>query len=199
MADRLGLASRAPRGHGQDMARPLLKPAKNAAPAPRRMGRPPGAYQYGPEWRDTILSEMASGRTIADITAQPGYPCRRVIWEWCDSDPNFAARYARAREELADYKIDAMDHIIANVTPESANADRVKLMGLQWLAARLNPRKYGDKVQTEVSGTVNVAAITIDAASLQPEQRAALRATLAAARAGAAPMIDHDPDDAGGV
>ena len=63
-----------------------------------------------------------------------------------------------------------------------SNAARVKIDALKWVASKLRPRAYGDKL--DVSGQVISASITVDAANLAPDQRAALRALLGSAVGG---------------
>jgi hypothetical protein len=43
---------------------------------------------------------------------------------------------------------------------EKAPADRVKIDALKWVAARRAPKRYGDKIQTEHSGSVNLGELT---------------------------------------
>ena len=58
----------------------------------------------------------------------------------------------------------------------------------RWRAAKIAPREYGDRVQ--VDQTVTSLAVTIDAGSLDPGQRDALRAALRGAVPAGAPMIE---------
>lgn len=60
-----------------------------------------------------------------------------------------------------------------NCTPESAPADRVKLAAYQWRAAKLKPKVYGDKVQTEVTGADGGPIETVELTPQQAAQRAA--------------------------
>jgi hypothetical protein len=47
---------------------------------------------------------------------------------------------------------DMVRDLVESATPETATADRVKLARLQWLAAKLAPKKYGDKTTVENVG-----------------------------------------------
>jgi hypothetical protein len=52
----------------------------------------------------------------------------------------------------------------------------------KWFASKMSPKRFGDKVQTEVSGidgsAIKVETVALDVASLTPESRAALKAAL---------------------
>jgi hypothetical protein len=64
----------------------------------------------------------------------------------------FATNIARAREMQADYMDDLILETANGCTGETAAADRVRIAAYQWRAAKLRPKVYGDKVQTELSG-----------------------------------------------
>jgi hypothetical protein len=58
-------------------------------------GRPP---RYTAELADRILQELARGRTMKDICAEPGMPCDNAVRQWVADDiDGFAARYSEAR------------------------------------------------------------------------------------------------------
>ena len=111
-------------------------------PTGRPVGRP---SIFTEDMADKIVEMLTEGQSLIDICAPPDMPNRMTIYRWMDSRPDFAARIARGREGQADF----VDHMISEIahhcTPETANADRVKLLACQWRAARLNPRRYGDR------------------------------------------------------
>ncbi len=83
------------------------------------------------------------------------------------TDEAFAAKCARAREMQADYMDDLILDVAHACTPETANADRVKISAYQWRASKLAPKRYGDKVTNVVEGgdrPVELAVTDIDAA-----------------------------------
>ncbi len=95
---------------------------------------------------------------------------------------------AKAREALADQAAYEIGLIAANCTPETAVADRVRLVALQWRASKLSSRKYSERRVNEVVGAEGgplevKAAHTIDCAALSHEQRDQLREILLAAKA----------------
>ena len=102
------------------------------------------------------------------------------------ANPDFAAKCAHAREVQADLLLDEMAQIetdvLAGVVPP--DAARVVISSKQWRAAKLAPKKYGDKAIVESKATVSVQHTrTLDISTLTDEQldalEAALRATVA--------------------
>lgn len=142
---------------------------------------------YKPEFGERIFDVMIAGNDMVDACDILGWN-RSSVYRWMREHPEFESWCARAREGLADYKVHEIDQVIKNVTPESAPADRVKLAGLQWRAEKIFPKKYAPKQHTEVTGRdgapIQMQQHTIiDSASLDADQRDALRAILLAAQA----------------
>ena len=69
---------------------------------------------------------------------------------------NFREQYARAFQLRADAKFEELD----DVSDEAVNADsavqvqglRLKADNIKWQLARMNAKKYGDKVTAELTG-----------------------------------------------
>jgi hypothetical protein len=142
------------------------------------------------EKADYILGEMINaGRSLVAICSDEGIPSRSAVYRWLADQPAFAARVDRARE-MADHAIAHADKVIEKTTPETANADRIKLVHLHWKAARMFPKKYSERRTTELTGKdggpvqVQDKVTTIDASKLTYEQRQALRQLLERATAG---------------
>lgn len=114
-----------------------------------KTGRP---STYSEKTVEEICDRIADGESLRRICEDKTMPDRRTVLRWLDVHPAFAAKYARAREAQGD----AMDEKILAVadacTNETAAADRVKILAYQWRAAKLAPKKYGEKVQQELSG-----------------------------------------------
>lgn len=117
----------------------------------------PAATQvrFSPELADEICQRLAEGESLNQICKLPGFPKRASVMRWLLSDePEHAAfrdSYARAREMqaevLADETIDIADGTKrirkSHVAIESA---RLRIDARKWLAAKLRPKKYGDKI-----------------------------------------------------
>jgi hypothetical protein len=78
-------------------------------------------------------------------------PSRRTVYKWLGEHANFMHMYARAREERADLIADEIV-TIADTDPDP-NRARVRIDARKWWAAKVNPKKYGDKIITENTNT----------------------------------------------
>lgn len=101
---------------------------------------------------DRICSELIDGKSLVEVCEAEDMPHRSTVYRWMDSDETFATRCARAREGQADF----MDHEILkeakHATPETASVAKVRISAYQWRAAKLNPKRYGDRVVNEHTG-----------------------------------------------
>lgn len=100
-------------------------------------------------------------------------PCVATVFNWFRSYPKFLEQYVRAKEESADALVDDMLHIadtpqhgVKTKTTEKGieivEGDMVEHRRLQvdtrkWIAAKLKPKKYGDKVDHNVTGNMTIS------------------------------------------
>ncbi|SOE49113.1 terminase small subunit-like protein [Orrella dioscoreae] len=136
------------------------KPAK----APR--GR---ASTYREEVADQIVWRLAEGETLRDICRSEGMPAWRTVYDWLDAHPEFAARFARARDlgcdAIAEQTLEILDEKPERTLTEQG--DKIDPGFVQWqknraeqrlkLLAKWHPKKYGDKQQIEHSGSLSIA------------------------------------------
>ena len=106
---------------------------------------------FDPEIADEIVNRMIGGKDIVAVSKDEDMPGRRTIYDWMEAHPDFRARCARAREALADHHANQILEIAEKCTAETAQADRVKLSALQWLAEKRAPKTYGQKVEVEAN------------------------------------------------
>jgi hypothetical protein len=94
---------------------------------------------------DLICTRVAEGQTIRQIAVElqcsPGHVIKMV-----SERPEFEKQYARARDLASDLFENDIYDAAMNASPETAQADRVKIDALKWIAARRAPKKYGDRV-----------------------------------------------------
>ena len=113
------------------------------------MGRPSG---YSEEIATLLLEQIAEGESLRSICLDPDMPGLRTVFDWLDQREDFRTKYARAREIQGDVMDDKILTVANECTPETAHADKVKIAAYQWRAAKLAPKKYGEKTQQEISG-----------------------------------------------
>ena len=128
---------------------------------------------YSPDLADRLCELIASGMSLRKACEIDGIPSTTTVMKWLREREDFAAQYARAREVQAEhYAEDIVE--IADTEPDAARA-RVRVDARKWTAAKLLPKKYGDRVNLDHSGSIQ---------TLTDEQIAARFAELQARVAG---------------
>ena len=92
-------------------------------------------------------------------------PAQSTVFKWLNEQKEFSEQYARAREAQADLMADEILEIadeterdtIQTDSGEKANTEwisrsRLRVDARKWLASKMAPKKYGDKVTAEVTG-----------------------------------------------
>lgn len=114
------------------------------------MGRP---SDYNQEVVEDLLGKIAEGKSLRSICLSKDMPGIRTVFDWLDQHPDFRTKYARAREIQGDVMDDMILTVADQCTPETAASDRVKIDAYKWRASKLAPKKYGEKLQQEITGT----------------------------------------------
>lgn len=118
------------------------------------MGRP---SDYTQEIADAICERLSDGESLRSICASEGMPSKAAVFRWLGAHEAFRDQYARAREEQAETLADEIVGI-ADGDPSVEDSavmtarDRLRLDARKWVASKLKPKKYGDKVSQELSG-----------------------------------------------
>jgi hypothetical protein len=96
-----------------------------------------------------ICARIGDGESLSKICEDADMPSRHTVWEWIREDEAYKALYNAALadrgEVLADGIIELSDEARL-APPELTNAYRLAVDSRKWAAARLLPRKYGDRV-----------------------------------------------------
>lgn len=125
-----------------------------SAPPQRHPGGRPKVWtdERRAEVIETILDELPNGVSLTDILQPSDMPSYTTVLKWLDEDPEFARKYARAREAAADM-------FEARVIEAGQKALDGKLDGAsataaqnayKWAAAKRKPKVYGDRVDVDV-------------------------------------------------
>lgn len=96
------------------------------------------------EISDVICERLAGGESLVQICKDEEMPGLRTVMRWAAENAEFGTEYMRAREaqaEVMDDKIMAAA-VAASTDPQAA---RVQIDAYKWRAAKLAPKKYGDK------------------------------------------------------
>ena len=123
------------------------------APVPVKRGRP---TDFSESTAVAICERIAKGESIQTICKGDDMPHFVTVYRWLNVNESFRKMYAGAREEQADTLADEIVHI-ADTEPDNVRA-RNRIEARKWVAAKLKPRKYGDKMEIEHKGDVEVDA-----------------------------------------
>ena len=86
---------------------------------------------------------------------RPGY---RTIATWLREDQTFQQKYAHARETQGDYYADKVATIARECPSDLVEIQRARLLigTYKWAAGKLKPKVYGDKLNVESQGAIEV-------------------------------------------
>lgn len=136
---------------------PVKGAAAKSVEEKNKGGRP---LKYGPETKSIICALIASGKSLTAICKMDGMPHIDTVFTWMLEDAEFSERYTRARETQADvladeildiadeafkdYTVDADGNQVVN--QEAIQRSRLRVDARKWIASKLKPKKYGDKL-----------------------------------------------------
>lgn len=125
------------------------------------MGRP---SDFTPEIANEICDRLAKGESLRSIcegdkqTSGNYMPSRTSVSRWLSGgeawNEAFRIQYAHARDVQADTLFEEILDIAdeACVDGVAAQRNRLRVDARKWAASKLAPKKYGDKLTTEVTG-----------------------------------------------
>ena len=96
-----------------------------------------------------MLESLADSGNLSKACRETGVVKARFL-EACAKDEALAYQYARAREAGLDTEADRAIEEAASA--EDAAKGRLLLDARKWYLSKLLPKKYGDKVTTELTG-----------------------------------------------
>ena len=135
-----------------------------------------GVTTFTQEIADKICESIADGLSLRTICKDENMPSRATVFKWLNDIDGFSNQYARAREEQAETMADEIVGIVDDasepliiddvpmmvdgkpvmVTSQVSIAHaRLKMDARKWVAAKLKPKKYGDKLDVEANVTLN--------------------------------------------
>lgn len=118
---------------------------------------------YSPEKATTIIELLGDGIPLREICRMDGMPAWRTVYDWMVKDDSLSAAIARARE-LGQDAIAEDTLQIVDSEPERGPDGKIDSAWVQLqkvrveqrlkLLAKWNPKRYGDRVTTEHTGTL---------------------------------------------
>lgn len=135
---------------------------KKALKEKKPVGRP---TKYSQDLAERICEAIAtSNRSLVNICKDNKIGIT-AVFRWLDENEGFRNQYARARECQADFLADelisisddsANDTIVTDKgeipNNEWINRSRLRVDARKWVASKLKPKKYGDKIDVTTAG-----------------------------------------------
>jgi hypothetical protein len=117
----------------------------------RGQGRP---TDYTPELGDEICAQLSGGESLRRVCAKKNMPSRQTVFTWLRVHEGFLDQYTRAKQETADALADDIEDIAIGVLNKKYDpqAARVAVDAKKWVASKLKPKKYGDKLDLTTDG-----------------------------------------------
>lgn len=150
--------------------------------------KPTGRNSFTQDFADRICERLAEGRSLRSICSDDDMPSVSSVCKWLGQFPSFAEQYARAREAQADAIFDEILHIADTpqlgeiVTTKPIMVDgkpvagaevrevkhedmlghrRLQIDARKWMAGKLQPKKYGDKLELDHKGELGPITINL--------------------------------------
>ena len=128
-----------------------------APPKKHPGGRP---TKYSQELAREICTRIAQGEPLVRMCKEEGMPTVSSVYLWLSQYSEFSDMYAKAREDQADTLADEIQALADQMPMEKTDKDgntsfdsayiqwmRLRVDARKWVAAKLKPRKYGDRVE----------------------------------------------------
>lgn len=131
------------------------------------MARP---SDYTLEIAMTICERLVEGESLRAICREDAMPGLSTVFRWLESHEPFREQYARAREMQAEGFADELTEIADDarndwmnralkggdtervIDSEHITRSRLRVDTRKWIASKLLPKKYGDKLETTHQG-----------------------------------------------
>jgi hypothetical protein len=112
-----------------------------------------------PEIFERILEEMRGGKTLAQVLdihkEGNNYPSLSTVYKYTNNHSEARAQYTQARENCADALADDILRVAeSTLDPQRA---RNQITARQWLASKIKPKVYGDKLDVDVNNRIDIS------------------------------------------
>ncbi len=130
------------------------------------MARP---SEFTKELGDEICAKLAMGESLRTVLKEDKMPSMQTVFNWLRTKEGFVDQYARAKEESADALSDEILDIADDgsndwmeihkggytstiVDQEAVQRSKLRVDTRKWIASKLKPKKYGDKLDLTSGG-----------------------------------------------
>jgi transposase len=129
----------------------MAKAKGKKTPPPAPPGRP---TKFSRALSNRICTMVAEGHSLVVVCKRLGLAYSTVTrWLRQPEHEEFCTRYAHAREDQAEYLAGEMKEIADNAV--DVQKAKLQVDTRKWLTAKYSPKKYGDHVDVELSGSTS--------------------------------------------
>lgn len=129
-------------------------------------GRP---SKYNQKLADKICEQLSQGISLRTVCKGDKMPSAASVFNWLRTKKEFLEQYARAKEESADAMIEDIldiaddgvndwmeveygENTVWKTNPEAIQRSRLRVDTRKWIASKMKPKKYGDKMDVTSGG-----------------------------------------------
>lgn len=121
---------------------------------------------------NSICERVENGESVKSVLRDKDMPSSQTFWKWIKEDESKSNQYARAKETWADSVFEDIilisdgtgdDVLIDENGFEQVNhniiqRDRLRIDARKWALGKINPKKYGDKLELDnkLSGEITI-------------------------------------------
>ena len=134
---------------------------------PKATGRP---TVYSKRIAEKVCLLVSEGRSLRTICSKSNLPSMQTIFRWLRENEEFRSLYVLAKEEAADLLVEEIKDIAdgiggdyitdkhtGSIRPNPVAVSRAKLQieSRKWLASKLKPKKYSDRLKVDAENTTS--------------------------------------------
>ena len=125
------------------------------------------------EVAEQICERLAEGNSLRSICEADDMPSKTTVFRWLSAYPDFRDQYALAREAQADTLFDDILDIADDgrndwmerrgeedagwqANGENIRRSQVRIEARKWMAGKLRPKKYGEKLDVDLNGKITL-------------------------------------------
>ena len=113
---------------------------------------PPEDDLDNPKVIGDVCARLAAGETTHSVCKSYKHSFARRFWNKMKDDPEFATTIEKARIAGVESLVSEIIEIADISTPQDVAVDKLRVHARQWYVTKMNPKKYGDRVHTELTG-----------------------------------------------
>jgi hypothetical protein len=126
----------------------------------------------------TLIETTTKGvtRICSEHEDDPDFPGESLFYKWLNESEDLRERYARAKSGQADLLVDEMldiaddsdrDTLVDDEGKERLNSEfvqrsRLRIDTRKWIASKLKPKKYGDRITQDHTGGISIITATAE-------------------------------------